>query len=158
MYVPLSLHIMPPTSPKVFQLDERPVDIQGSYVTGELISYRVALLTRNLGVESKVGSLLSVNHDSFDRAVACVCIPHLQQAYTRSPQRAFVSPGQLFNSNTIEAFKNLPRPALFENAAKQIAADIASGAALSDPTLLTRFILTCHADLKVSSFGCCGTI
>ena len=43
----------------------------------------------------------------------------------------------------------MPRSALFEKAAEQIAADIESGAAVSDPSLLTRFALTCHADLKV---------
>lgn len=74
-------------------------------------------------------------------------------SYTHPPpcssHRTFLSPGQLINSNTLEAFKKLPRNTLFEKAAEQIVADIESGAALADPSLLTRFILTCHADLKV---------
>lgn len=132
---------------------------------------------QSAGAESKVGSLLCLSHDSFDQAPTCVAAVSfilynvrtykrtgavyfarssrfdLQSPFTHpspcSSQRTFLSPGQLINSNTLEAFKKLPRNTLFEKAAEQIVADIESGAALSDPSLLTRFILTCHADLKV---------
>lgn len=60
-----------------------------------------------------------------------------------------MAPGNLFISNTKETFKTTLSTAFLKQTADQIEADIESGAAANDALLLTRFAVTCHADLKV---------
>ncbi|TPX62381.1 hypothetical protein PhCBS80983_g00520 [Powellomyces hirtus] len=63
-----------------------------------------------------------------------------------------VAPGVLYNTNTIEEFKKLDKSAVFAQVADRIWESITSGAAVADPTLLTRFILLTFADLKKYKF------
>ena len=61
-------------------------------------------------------------------------------------------PGELLNLNTLDSFKNLDRVALLCSTAARIWADIKSGAAERDPSLLCRFLLLSHAELKSYRF------
>ncbi|XP_023641371.1 ubiquitin-like modifier-activating enzyme atg7 isoform X2 [Capsella rubella] len=57
-------------------------------------------------------------------------------------------PGILYNTNTLESFKNLDKQSLLEAEAKKIWDDIQSGKALEDPAVLSRFLVISFADLK----------
>ncbi|CAM6122251.1 unnamed protein product [Calypogeia fissa] len=61
-------------------------------------------------------------------------------------------PGTLYNTNTMETFNGLDKPALLKKAAQQIWEDIHSGRAEEDSNLLSRFLLISFADLKKWSF------
>ena len=56
--------------------------------------------------------------------------------------------GSYRNYNTLEGFKVADRPALLRECARRIWGDIRSGAAEEDPSLLSRFLLLGHAELK----------
>jgi len=56
--------------------------------------------------------------------------------------------GSFRNYNTLEGFKTADRPALLRECAARIWGDIRSGAAERDPSLLSRFMLLGHAELK----------
>ena len=60
--------------------------------------------------------------------------------------------GSVLCVNTLEDFKGLDRKALLLAEAEQVWADLLSGAAEADPSLLTRFLLVCYADLKRFAF------
>ena len=60
--------------------------------------------------------------------------------------------GSVLCVNTLEDFKGLDRKALLLAEAERVWADILSGAAEGDPSLLTRFLLVCYADLKRFAF------
>eukprot|EP00329_Picozoa_sp_Boothbay-MS584-11_P004576 46727_4 len=62
------------------------------------------------------------------------------------------APGELRLLNTASSFKELDKSELLVNTAEQIWADIRSGAAVKDPTLLNRFVLIAFADLKTWKF------
>ncbi|KAJ3182712.1 Autophagy protein 7 [Geranomyces variabilis] len=62
------------------------------------------------------------------------------------------SPGVLRNTNTIEEFKQLDKTNALKEVAERIWADMNSGAAISNPSLLTRFLLVTFADLKKYRF------
>eukprot|EP00698_Gefionella_okellyi_P003614 TRINITY_DN13393_c0_g1_i1.p1 TRINITY_DN13393_c0_g1~~TRINITY_DN13393_c0_g1_i1.p1 ORF type:complete len:701 (-),score=193.97 TRINITY_DN13393_c0_g1_i1:55-2157(-) len=66
----------------------------------------------------------------------------------------FAVPGAVHNCNTLEDFKQrvAEKSSLLEECAKQIMADIRSGAVERDPALLQRFILLTFADLKKHTF------
>lgn len=51
----------------------------------------------------------------------------------------------MHNTNTIEVFKDLDKQATINEFGKKIWSDITSGAALEDPSLLSRFILLTFA-------------
>lgn len=61
-------------------------------------------------------------------------------------------PGFLYNTNTLETFVGLDKPALLKMTATQIWDDIHSGRAEEDSKLLSRFLLLSFADLKKWSF------
>ncbi len=82
-----------------------------------------------------------------------------QPAYLRVDSDSFTKAagvsnceGTLVNTNTIESFTGLDRKAIVERAAAQLSADLASGAAENDPSLLTRFAVITFADLKAYKF------
>ncbi|KAI8871380.1 E1-like protein-activating [Ramicandelaber brevisporus] len=68
------------------------------------------------------------------------------------PSGSISIPGTLHNANTLDAFKAWDKNAMFARAADRIRADIASGAAARDPSLLSRFMLLTFADLKKYRF------
>ncbi len=53
--------------------------------------------------------------------------------------------GLLQNTNTLEAFKEINKQTVINKCGEQIWNDILSGAALSNPSLLTRFLLLTFA-------------
>lgn len=66
------------------------------------------------------------------------------------PARHFPVCGTLRNFNTIEDFRNVDKKELFAQAVTRVWNDVASGAALRDPSLLNRFLVLAFADLKVA--------
>lgn len=60
--------------------------------------------------------------------------------------------GVLVNTNTREGFVALDKGAVVEPLLEQLAADIASGAALRNPSLLHRFLAVTYADMKKYTF------
>lgn len=70
-------------------------------------------------------------------------------AFSKSPPaNSFLSHGQMLVINTIESFKNSDKQALLDGAGRQIFADIQSGRAMRDPSLLSRFILLTYINIK----------
>ncbi|PIK52991.1 putative ubiquitin-like modifier-activating enzyme ATG7-like [Apostichopus japonicus] len=60
----------------------------------------------------------------------------------------FPSPGTLINFNTLNAFREIDKKNVLEQSAKQIWDDIKSGKAITEPFLLSRFMLLTFCDLK----------
>ncbi|GMH44869.1 hypothetical protein BSKO_12826 [Bryopsis sp. KO-2023] len=58
------------------------------------------------------------------------------------------APGTLYNLNSIDGFKAFDRKAAAEKVAREIWDAISSGACIENPSLLCRFLLMTHADLK----------
>eukprot|EP00798_Chlamydomonas_sp_ICE-L_P015222 gene15222-21301_t len=75
-------------------------------------------------------------------------------AFTPSAQRkgAHRIPGMLLNLNTEDRFKSLDKKALMKQLGSEVWADICSGAAEKDPSLLSRFSLLTYGDLKQFHF------
>ncbi|KAJ3156593.1 Autophagy protein 7 [Geranomyces variabilis] len=71
---------------------------------------------------------------------------------TTAASPSCTSPGVLRNTNTIEEFKMLDKAIALKEVTEQIWADINSGAAVNNPSLLTRFLLVTFADLKKYRF------
>lgn len=107
-----------------YRLDESPKHIKGFYYNGD----PVGLPTR-----------LTLEFSAFD-----VDGP--------TPVRCSPAIGTLYNMNTLDAFKATDKKAMLEKEAKEIWDSIESGAALSDPSILCRFILLTFADLKKYHF------
>lgn len=107
-----------------YRLDESPKCIKGFYYNGD----PVGLPTR-----------LTLEFSAFD-----VDGP--------TPVRCCPAIGTLYNMNTLDAFKATDKKALLEKEAKEIWDAVQSGAALSDPSVLCRFILLTFADLKKYHF------
>lgn len=63
-----------------------------------------------------------------------------------------VARGSVLNVNTIETFKTFNRVGLIRDTQQNICDDITSGAALADPSLLSRFVILNFSDLKKYSF------
>ncbi|KAG0623166.1 hypothetical protein M758_3G153100 [Ceratodon purpureus] len=61
-------------------------------------------------------------------------------------------PGTLHNTNTVETYNALDKPALLRSAADKIWDDIKSGRAEEDCSLLSRFLVVSYADLKKWTF------
>lgn len=61
-------------------------------------------------------------------------------------------PGMLYNTNTLESYNALDKPALLRATADQIWDDIKSGRAEEDTSLLSRFLVVSYADLKKWTF------
>lgn len=107
-----------------YRLDESPKSIKGYYYNGD----PVGLPTR-----------LTLEFSAFDAGVP-------------TPARCCPAGGTLYNTNTLEAFKTSDKKALLEKEAGEIWGSIQSGAAISDPSVLCRFILLTYADLKKYHF------
>lgn len=107
-----------------YRLDESPKNIKGFYYNGD----PVGLPTR-----------LTLEFSAFD-----VDGP--------TPVRCCPALGTLYNMNTLDAFKATDKKAMLEKEAKEIWESIQSGAAVSDPSILCRFILLTFADLKKYHF------
>eukprot|EP01112_Ceratiomyxa_fruticulosa_P011811 TRINITY_DN3239_c0_g2_i5.p1 TRINITY_DN3239_c0_g2~~TRINITY_DN3239_c0_g2_i5.p1 ORF type:complete len:623 (+),score=106.10 TRINITY_DN3239_c0_g2_i5:111-1979(+) len=103
-----------------FKLAEEPIPINGYYTTG---------------IHSGIPSFINLERDAFFTPFT-------------PPPRSYMVQGTLFNTNTLETFKGLPKPKLFSDLAEKIWEDIKSGAAVQDPSLLNRFLLLTFADLK----------
>ncbi|XP_071082043.1 ubiquitin-like modifier-activating enzyme ATG7 [Haliotis cracherodii] len=104
----------------VYGLDEAPQTIHGFYFNGD----PAGMVPR-----------LSVDFTAFD-------------SEWKTPPRCLASKGSIQNTNTLERFKECDKKELLETAGKQIWDDIISGRAVDDPSLLSRFLLLTHADLK----------
>ena len=65
-----------------------------------------------------------------------------------APPRCFPIYGQLKNTNTLEEFRACDKRSLLDAQGNQIWDDIVSGRAIDDPSLMSRFLLLTHADLK----------
>ncbi|KAI9172945.1 Autophagy protein 7 [Blastocladiella emersonii ATCC 22665] len=118
---------------EVLRLSDAPIAVAGSFVPGRLVKTAedaYSSLPACLSLEGGSLDPLSLNLSS----VAC---------------RA---PGTLKNANTIEEFKAMDKPALFNAAAAEIWASITSHRALTDPRELLRFVLVTFADLKKFKF------
>uniref|UniRef100_A0A3B3CMU4 Ubiquitin-like modifier-activating enzyme ATG7 n=1 Tax=Oryzias melastigma TaxID=30732 RepID=A0A3B3CMU4_ORYME len=107
-----------------YKLDESPKCIKGYYYNGD----PVGLPTR-----------LTLEFSAFD-------------VDALTPARCCPAVGTLYNTNTLDAFKNIDKRALLEKEAKEMWNAICSGAALKDQSLLSRFILLTFADLKKYHF------
>ncbi|XP_066283874.1 ubiquitin-like modifier-activating enzyme ATG7 [Branchiostoma lanceolatum] len=105
---------------EVYKLDDQPRPIHGFYYNGDAP-----------GLPCR----MSLEFNAFDESY-------------KSPPRCCLSYGTLHNMNTMEAFKESDKKALIDSAAQKIWEDITSGAALQNPSLLTRFLLLTFADLK----------
>ncbi|XP_033647359.1 ubiquitin-like modifier-activating enzyme ATG7 isoform X1 [Asterias rubens] len=109
---------------EVYKLDDTPKQINGYYYNGD---------------PDGLPSRTSLDFNSFDEPAEC-------------PPHCFPSCGTLLNLNTIDAFKSCDKKSELERAADLIWRDITSGAAISDPSLLSRFLLLTYADLKKYHF------
>ena len=65
-----------------------------------------------------------------------------------APPKCFPIRGHLKNTNTLEEFRTCDKRSLLDAQGSQIWDDIVSGRAIDDPSLLSRFLLLAHADLK----------
>jgi len=81
--------------------------------------------------------------------------PRVNMDYTAFDVDRFVAPakcfsiyGQLKNTNTLEEFRACDKRLLLDTQGCQIWDDIACGRAITDPSLISRFLLLTHADLK----------
>jgi len=81
--------------------------------------------------------------------------PHVSLDYTAFDVERFVAPprcfpiyGQLKNTNTLEEFRTCDKRSLLDAQGNQIWDDIISGKAIDDPSVINRFMLLTHADLK----------
>lgn len=84
----------------------------------------------------------SVNNSSFDSAPT-----DLTEALTD-----VAAPGELLNVNTPGDFKALDKNALLKSIGDRLLADITSGAAEVDPSVLGRFVVLSFADLKTHTY------
>lgn len=76
--------------------------------------------------------------------------PHFRRA--QPPKFSHSAIGTIYNKNTIEEFKALDKLQLLADEGKELLADMCSGGALRDPSLLTRFFVLSFADLKCHSY------
>lgn len=107
-----------------YRLDESPKSIKGFYYNGDAA-----------GLPAR----LTLEFNAFD-----VDGP--------APVRCCPVTGTLYNMNTVDAFKAIDKKAMLEKEGKEIWDAVQSGAALSDPSMLCRFILLTFADLKKYHF------
>ncbi|XP_078597053.1 ubiquitin-like modifier-activating enzyme ATG7 [Branchiostoma floridae x Branchiostoma japonicum] len=105
---------------EVYKLDDQPRPIHGFYYNGDAP-----------GLPCR----MSLEFNAFEENY-------------KSPPRCCLSYGTLHNMNTMEAFKISDKKVLIDSAAQKIWEDITSGAAIQNPSLLTRFLLLTFADLK----------
>ncbi|KAJ3163130.1 Autophagy protein 7 [Geranomyces michiganensis] len=102
-------------------------------------SVATATSTFDAAVQSVAAARVSFSARSFDDVSSAAV-------------RSCTSPGILRNTNTIEEFKQLDKTIAFKEITERIWGDITSGAAVTNPSLLTRFLLITFADLKKYRF------
>ncbi|KAF9173583.1 Autophagy protein 7 [Mortierella sp. AD011] len=121
----------------IFKLDDSLKSIQGYYFTGQQ--------ARIPGTDTTVDmpARLCLGTGAF---------PDDHNQSNRTPAFTFPAPGIVKNTNTIEDFKSIDKTALFKTTVDQIWGDITSGRAVTDPSLLNKFLLLTFADLKKFKF------
>ncbi|KAI5093462.1 ubiquitin-like modifier-activating enzyme ATG7, partial [Silurus meridionalis] len=107
-----------------YRLDESPRSIKGYYYNGD---------------PSGLPTRLTLEFSAFDVAGP-------------TPAYCCAAMGTLYNTNTLEAFKSTDKKALLDEAANEIWTAIQSGAAVEDPSILSKFIILTFADLKKYHF------
>ncbi|XP_019747959.1 ubiquitin-like modifier-activating enzyme ATG7 [Hippocampus comes] len=107
-----------------YRLDESPKCIKGYYYNGD----PVGLPTR-----------LTLEFSAFD-------------VDGSTPAHCCEAVGKLYNTNTLDAFKSTDKKALLDRESKELWDAIRTGDALTDPSILCRFILLTFADLKKYHF------
>ncbi|XP_046456837.1 ubiquitin-like modifier-activating enzyme ATG7 [Daphnia pulex] len=112
----------------VYALNDEPVEITGYYT--------------NQSTSSRLPACLNVDYSSFEN----------RQVSDAVSTNGILCQGLLQNTNTLEAFKEINKQTAINKCGEQIWNDILSGAALSNPSLLTRFLLLTFADLKKYQF------
>ncbi|XP_071816836.1 ubiquitin-like modifier-activating enzyme ATG7 [Apostichopus japonicus] len=103
-----------------YKLDDQPRDLHGYYYNGD---------------PDGVPCRLCVEYNAFEGP------GHISS-------HLFPSPGTLINFNTLNAFREIDKKNVLEQSAKQIWDDIKSGKAITEPFLLSRFMLLTFCDLK----------
>ncbi|KAI9143283.1 hypothetical protein BKA69DRAFT_1026812 [Paraphysoderma sedebokerense] len=126
----------------LFRLNDEPVPIHAYYTTGQVVSLN----------KDKQNTDAASSQSEWESLPARLCISGEAFDMSRLPPFSFLSVGTLKNTNTLEEFKRIDKGALFQSVADQIWQDIKSGRALTEPHLLTRFLLLTHADLKKYKF------
>ncbi|BFZ08104.1 hypothetical protein BsWGS_11143 [Bradybaena similaris] len=66
----------------------------------------------------------------------------------KPPARSLPALGLLYNTNTIEKFKDIDKKELLNSVGKQMWEELRTGVLLQEPTRLIRFVLLTFADLK----------
>ncbi|CAG8483984.1 236_t:CDS:10 [Paraglomus occultum] len=121
----------------VYKLDDDLKDVLGYYSTGNYVSRDAGEAAISMPARLCLGSNAFFRNESSLRGI---------------PPFSYPSVGQIKNTNTIEEFKQFDKTALFKRVADQIWQDIVSGDAVTQPHLLTRFLLITFADLKKYKF------
>mmetsp|Transcript_14832 Transcript_14832/g.37142 ORF Transcript_14832/g.37142 Transcript_14832/m.37142 type:complete len:688 (+) Transcript_14832:84-2147(+) len=78
----------------------------------------------------------------------CVERTAFEEVFAAPEASSVPAPGTVTVVNTLEEFKNTDKKAFLDSAGSRILADIDSGAAVTDPSLLSRFALLVFSDLK----------
>ncbi|KAI8092479.1 E1-like protein-activating enzyme Gsa7p/Apg7p [Halteromyces radiatus] len=85
-----------------------------------------------------------------------LCIPGqaLEQQQQKENRPSFTIPtkGTLINTNTLEQFQTMDKKILFDQTAEKIWQSIQTGKEISDPSILTSFLMVTFADLKKYKF------
>ncbi|KAL2930902.1 Ubiquitin-like modifier-activating enzyme atg7 [Bienertia sinuspersici] len=113
-----------------WKTDESAVSITGFFApcSHSRVSNHLNLLSESLPPESSEHSpSTNTNHSNRNRCVV---------------------PGTLYNTNTIEGFRQIDKQQLLKEEAEKIWNDIRDGKIEKDCSLLSRFLLTSYADLK----------
>lgn len=108
----------------VYGLDDSVRTIQASYYNGD---------------PAGMPCRMSLDHTAFDEDA-------------KTPTRCFRARGSLFNTNTLDSFKEVDKKALLDKIGSEIWESVTSGRAVEDPSLLSRFLLLTYADLKKYHF------
>ncbi|KAK7102668.1 ubiquitin-like modifier-activating enzyme ATG7 [Littorina saxatilis] len=104
----------------VYGLDDKARQIRGFYYNGD---------------PGGLAPRLTIDYAAFDTT-------------EKIPARNLPALGVLHNMNTVEAFKEIDKKQIINSLGTEIWNDIKSGAALKNPSLLSRFLLLTYANLK----------
>ncbi|XP_045165105.2 ubiquitin-like modifier-activating enzyme ATG7 [Mercenaria mercenaria] len=108
----------------VYALDDSVKSIQASYYNGD---------------PPGMPCRMSLDHTAFDED-------------TKPPTRCFRARGSLFNTNTLDGFKEIDKKTILDKIGTEIWESVTSGQAVEDPSLLSRFLLLTFSDLKKYHF------
>ncbi|KAG0254840.1 Autophagy protein 7 [Mortierella polycephala] len=125
----------------IFKLDDSQKSILGYYSTGQQV--RIPGKDTSVALPARLCLGTGAFPDEHDKG---------HGPTNRNPAFTFPAPGIIKNTNTVEDFKALDKTALFKMTVDQIWADITSGAAVLDPSVLNRFLVVTFADLKKFKF------